>query len=238
MAHYTADIRLYIPQELMTGQTITLPEKQHHYLKHVVRLQQGAEISLFNGKDGEFTATLTDIRKKECDALIGKQTKPFQAPTPLTLYFAPFKRGMDAMIAKATDFGVTHFQPIITQHAVVKGFKAKRYEAIMIEAAEQVGRLEIPTISHALAIQKLQPTMPTLFANEDITQERLALIQALQTQPNEIGFICGAEGGFNDKERNMLRAQENITSVSLGKHIYKADSAILAMLATLAMVRA
>jgi len=243
MAHYTQDIRLYSLEPLSAGAIVTATTTQHHYLRNVVRVGLGHKIRLFNQETGEFEATIEEQTKKETQFLVHEQYKePVQNEVPFTVFFAPFKRGMDTMIAKATDFGVTHFQPVTTDYTVAKKLKKKRYETIAIEAAEQVGRLTIPTFHNTIALRDIetymQPTSQYVFADETLSHQDSAFIESIkEIAPESLGIIIGPEGGFSPKERKQLHAIDHVTAVSLGSHIYKTDSAILAMSATIAMIR-
>jgi 16S rRNA (uracil1498-N3)-methyltransferase len=119
--------RLFTTSDLAAGVEAPLDEAQAHYLRHVMRRGEGAPLSLFNGRDGEWKATLSLRGKKAAVALVDAQTK-VQADEPdLWLCFAPVKRArIDYIAEKATELGVSVLQPIVTQHTIVERVNVER----------------------------------------------------------------------------------------------------------------
>ena len=60
----SAKIRLYVEHPLGEGQTVPLNRDQAHYLFGVMRLAEGAGVLLFNGRDGEWLATVSAAGKR------------------------------------------------------------------------------------------------------------------------------------------------------------------------------
>ena len=57
-------IRLFVTSSLSSGKTLSLTEAHRHYLLHVMRLQAGDSILVFNGTDGEWQADIQILTKK------------------------------------------------------------------------------------------------------------------------------------------------------------------------------
>ena len=95
--------RLYVPDDLTVGSSITLAEDQAHYLRHVLRLEQGASVALFNGRDGEMRARLSEVSKKACRLTVEAQLRPQIPADDVWLCFAPIKQGrIEMIVEKAT----------------------------------------------------------------------------------------------------------------------------------------
>src|SRR5690606_3877988 len=111
---------------------------QSHYLAHVLRMAEGGELLVFNGRDGEWNARIASIGKKAVQLSVTERTRP-QPPSPDLVYaFAPLKAGrMDYLVQKAVEMGAGALVPTITQHTQVSRPSMEKIEANVIEAAEQ-----------------------------------------------------------------------------------------------------
>ena len=240
--------RIYIDTNLGPDAEITLDADQSHYLKNVLRRKVSEAVRLFNERDGEFDATITDITKKAVTTQLGAQ---FRAPTalqPLTLYFAPIKRGaVDYIIQKATELGVTAIQPVITQRTISARINYDRLSAIAVEACEQCERFSPPTILPSLSLHQLITDWPSdarlaycdeagddpdqvWGGNDGRAKPAIDALNAEISNANEWGVLIGPEGGFTSEERTTLREQSFVTPISLGPRILRADTACIVVL--------
>ena len=135
--------RLYVPHDLAQNTTFEADKAQSHYLAHVLRLAEGAEVLVFNGRDGEWSARIEALGKKAVRIAVESQTRP-QPPRPDLIYaFAPVKVGrLDYLVHKAVEMGAGVLQPVITQHTQNTRTSLEKFEANAIEAAEQCGVLD------------------------------------------------------------------------------------------------
>ena len=139
--------RLFVEADLSAGGEAPLGEAQVHYLRHVMRRADGAPLLLFNGRDGEWRATLEGRGKKAAVARLGERTREQVAEPDVWLCFAPVKRArIDYIAEKATELGVAVLQPVLTQHTNVERVNVERLRANAIEAAEQTERLTVPEV--------------------------------------------------------------------------------------------
>ena len=228
--------RLYVTSPLATDGLLTLSPEQSHYLVNVMRAAIGDAVALFNGRDGEWTATIADVKKKAVALIITTQTMEQKPEPDLTLVFAPIKKArIDFMAQKATELGIRHMQPIITHRTNVERVKTERLHANAIEAAEQCERLTIPTVSEPIKLDKLLNNWPTdrmiMFCDEDLTGKSAftALTELSETQKKQPwAIVIGPEGGFDDRERVAIKALPNTVVVSLGPRVLRADTAAMA----------
>ncbi len=227
--------RLFVPHDLHAGAAFDADRAQSHYLAHVLRMGEGAELLVFNGRDGEWRVQLAAVSKKGVRLLAIAQERP-QTPAPDLVYaFAPLKVGrLDYMVQKAVEMGAGVLQPVITRHTQVAKPPLEKIEANVIEAAEQCGVLSLPKL---LPPVKLEPLLDgwerdrrLVFCDESAeTDNPLAALQAI-SEP-KIGVLVGPEGGFSDDERRLLRARQFVTAIPLGPRILRADTAAVAALA-------
>ena len=227
--------RLYVTANLGAGVTVTLDEGQAHYLLHVLRAKSGNLVALFNGRDGEWLAEISQAGKRGVTATCHKQTQP-QAETPdIWLAFAPVKKTpSDYLVQKATELGVSVLLPVFTRRTVVSRVNQERMLANAIEAAEQSGRLSVPDVREDVSFEKFLAGWPKerrlLFCDEG--GDAKAMTQAArESRGGSTAILTGPEGGFDPEERAALRALPFVTPVTLGPRILRADTAALAALA-------
>ena len=140
--------RLFVAADLRAGKQVRCTDEQANYLRNVLRLGTGAEILIFNGRDGEWRARLALEGKRGCALDPLGQVRPQEAGPDILYLFAPLKRArLDYMVQKATELGVAALQPVLTRHTVADRVNLVRLRSNIIEAAEQCGILRIPEIA-------------------------------------------------------------------------------------------
>lgn len=233
---FKAATRLYVADDLAASGTVSLTPDQAHYLQHVLRRQPGDELLVFNGRDGEWTATIASLRKGRGELAIGKQVRP-QTPGPdLWLLFAPVKRTrLDFLVQKAVELGVSAIQPVFTRFTMVERVKEARMSANAIEAAEQCDRLDVPDLRDPQDLSQVlsgwDPARWLIFCDEGgISRPLLATLRDQPRPPGPWAVLIGPEGGFHADERRMLRALPFVLPVTLGPRILRADTAAIVAL--------
>ena len=147
MASVRPSVRLYVEDDLAAGATVGLAAAQAHYLHNVMRLGRDDEVAVFNGRDGEWRATVDGVGRGWCSLAVVEETAPQSAAPDLWLVFAPVKRArLDYVAAKATELGVAALWPVFTRHTSVTRVNTDRLRANAVEAAEQCGRMDVPEV--------------------------------------------------------------------------------------------
>ncbi|MGV8936394.1 MAG: 16S rRNA (uracil(1498)-N(3))-methyltransferase [Allorhizobium sp.] len=229
--------RLYVEPDLGQGLICEATAEQFNYLANVLRMADGAEILLFNGRDGEWRATISFPTRKRIHMLPVEQTRPQPAPSDLHFLFAPLKVGrMDYLVQKAVEMGAGLLQPVMTQHVQGRLGTIERLQANAIEAAEQCGILAIPEVTAPSKLKDLLETWPhqrrIIFCDEDsASQNPIAALKGI-SEPS-LALLVGPEGGFSDDERALLRGLDFVTAIPLGPRILRADTAAVAALAVI-----
>jgi 16S rRNA (uracil1498-N3)-methyltransferase len=226
-----AKIRLYVDQPLAPGQAVRLSPDQAHYLTGVMRLSAGAAILLFNGRDGEWRATLAEASKRGAIALPDTQTRPLHLPPDLWLLFAPIKKARtDFIVEKAVELGAARILPVQTRHTNSERIRQDRLQAHATEAAEQCGATYVPEVADLQHLDKLLTKWPDdrrlYWCDETAIGQPATLTPA--TGPAAI--LIGPEGGFSAEEAARLRGKANVIPLSLGPRILRADTAAVAAL--------
>lgn len=240
-AHFTR-IRLFVENDLATGGAFTLGRDQSHYLQNVMRRSAGDRVAIFNGRDGEFWAELTDVRRGAVALSLGERFRD-QAPEPdLWLVFAPIKRAaVNFMVTKATELGVSRIVPVITGRTNSERVNTRRLRANAIEAAEQSERLSVPEVDEPVRLpaflEQWSGTRRLLLGDETGAGKPIAEIAAeIAETPAPLAVMTGPEGGFAPDELDQLRDVPFVTPVGLGPRVLRADTAALAALAVVQAV--
>ena len=227
--------RLYSDAPLADDAVVALDHGQSHYLTRVLRLKDGQEILVFNGRDGEWRAALEGGARQAALRIVGR-TRPQTAPGDLHYLFAPLKSArLDYMVQKAVEMGASQLRPVLTQHGQVARVNLDRMRANAIEAAEQCGILCLPEIAAPVSLIRVlaawQPERHLVFCDEaaDVADPLAALAGLSRQVP--LAVLIGPEGGFAAEERTALLKLPHVVRLALGPRILRADTAAVAALA-------
>ncbi|PIE10198.1 MAG: 16S rRNA (uracil(1498)-N(3))-methyltransferase [Rhodobacterales bacterium] len=224
-------IRLYLDHPLGAAQTVPLDPAQAHYLFGVMRRSVGDDLRVFNGRDGEWRAEITEAAKRRGTLHITDQTAPQKNPPDLWLLFAPIKKARtDFIVEKAAEMGAARICPVQTDFTNSERIRQDRLQAHAVEAAEQCGGTFVPEVAGLSKLSGLLDHWPEdrqlMFCDEMLAGEA----QTLPDQPGPWAILIGPEGGFSEAERARLRAAPFAHPVSLGPRILRADTAAVAAL--------
>ncbi len=230
--------RFYDPQPLTVSAEISLGDDATQHIR-VLRLKAGAEIILFNGLGGQYCATLNDVQKRSCTALINSFQETANE-SPLHLHLGQvISRGdrMEFVIQKAVELGVNEITPLISERCGVKinaermVKKQQQWQKIAIAACEQSGRNIVPTIH---STQPLQTWCESLDPATKLTLHPRAKysINTLPNNINKIRLLIGPEGGLTDEEINLTETL-NFTETLLGPRILRTETAALTAITAL-----
>lgn len=228
-------VRLFIDAPLHAGAAIECAPPQANYLGNVMRLRAGDAILAFNGRDGEWLAEITGLKRTACALTAREQVREQTGGPDVHYLFAPLKMArLDYMVQKATEMGVAALRPVITRRTVAERVKIERMRANAIEAAEQCGVLRLPGIAEPqkleAALRDWPPERALIFADE--AAPIASPLEALARVPQgPAALLIGPEGGFDESERAMLKALPFVYAISLGPRVMRADTAAVAALA-------
>ncbi|AXC49147.1 16S rRNA (uracil(1498)-N(3))-methyltransferase [Paracoccus suum] len=228
-------VRLYIDQPLCAGQAAALDGAQAHYLGNVMRLAPGAEIEVFNGRDGVWSAQIAALSKRAGGSVMPMaQAGPQRMPPDLWLAFAPLKKARtDFIVEKATELGCARILPVTTDYTNAERIARERLQAHAVEAAEQCGGSYVPEVAALQPLDRLLANLGdrrVMWADEQRAGEALGLPAQGDSHPEGAPWVIliGPEGGFSDAERQRIAACRSVTTVSLGPRILRADTAAVA----------
>ncbi len=199
-----------------------------------MRLPEGAVISVFNGRDGEWDAEVAQAGKRAGALRVGSMTRPLRLPPDLWLLFAPIKKARtDFIVEKATEMGAARILPVQTDHTNAERVRADRLRAHAVEAAEQCGGTFVPEVAELARLGRILDDWPEgrklMFCDETLAgAEGAPGLHDLPRGPWAI--LIGPEGGFSEAERDRLRRLPFAHPVGLGPRILRADTAAVAAL--------
>jgi 16S rRNA (uracil1498-N3)-methyltransferase len=230
------DPRLHLSAQLAEGASIPLSSEQANYLVNVLRLPAGARVLVFNGRDGEFSASLVRAGRKNATLAIAAQTRPQEAPPDVDFLFAPLKHArMDYLAQKAVEMGAGRLRPVITKRTQVLRLNVERLEANAIEACEQCGAVWTPEVRPPEPLERALAEWPAerllVFCDEEAPPANPVAELGSADGQSSAGLLIGPEGGFEDSERAAILALPRIMRLSLGPRILRADTAAVAALA-------
>ncbi len=229
--------RLFVDAPIAAGATVETTADHFNYLANVLRMAEGSELLVFNGRDGEWKARLTFPTRKRIALIAEEQTRLQPAPSDLHYLFAPLKVGrLDYLVQKAVEMGAGILRPVMTQHVQGKITNLDKLKANVIEAAEQCGILGIPDVAEPVKLFDLLDTWPSdrriIYCDEgDAGQNPLPLLSKINER--KLALLVGPEGGFSEEERARLRSLDFVTAIPLGPRILRADTAAVAAMAVI-----
>lgn len=225
--------RLFTDAPLAEGAAVVLGPDQAHRLGAVLRARAGEVLRLFNGRDGEWQARLTELRHGAGQCLVERQLRPQADEPDLWLAFALLKRSpTDLLVQKATELGVAALFPLTTERTNPERVNLDRLRAIAVEAAEQCERLTVPIVHPP------QP-LPALLASWPADRRLVAAIEravapsVAPTNGQPAGLLVGPEGGWAAAELDALMRHKFVVAASLGPRILRAETAAIVGLALL-----
>jgi 16S rRNA (uracil1498-N3)-methyltransferase len=231
----TTPPRLFLHEasSLEAGSEVAATPAQAHYLGGVLRRSAGDPVLLFNGRDGEWSARIVELRRDRARFLPERQTRPQSPGLDLRLLVAAVKRpAMEWIAEKATELGVGLIQPVFTRRSVSERVNTARLEGIAREAAEQCRRLTVPRVAEAKPLHAVLDGWdgtPLLAGDERRESPPLAVV--LRNRALPLAWLVGPEGGFETAELDDLRRRPFVATAALGPRVLRAETAAVAGLA-------
>jgi 16S rRNA (uracil1498-N3)-methyltransferase len=235
--------RFHVDVPLRAGSTCALPEDAAHHALHVLRLRGGDEVTLFNGRGGEYAGRVASLGKRELliDVLQHREVER-EAPLRMVLVQGVSSgERMDFTIRKAVELGVAEVRPVLAAASVARprgeraAARREHWQKIAISACEQCGRNRVPEVHELVSVQQLpadaSPHKILLSPRAELRfSEACRKIEASAT------LAAGPEAGFNAAEEAAL-LDLGFVPAKLGARVLRTETAALAALAALNALR-
>jgi 16S rRNA (uracil1498-N3)-methyltransferase len=223
--------RFYVGEKLELKHNFWLHDQRLlHQWNKVLRYQPGQDVLLFDGIAVDRLYRIAEIKPDEAHLeLITDYERQLPGKNVYLLWSLLKKDKNDWVLQKATEIGVTHFVPLLAERSEKTGFDPERALKIVIEAAEQCGRSDIPTIR--------EPMLITTALEHIGTKIPLVICEQGGLVPDaaagkECGVMIGPEGGWSDGERKLFETH-NIPELGLGDFTLRAETAAVTAAALL-----
>ena len=224
-----SNIRLFFKESLSLNLTAKLDKSQSHYVNKVMRVKVGEVFSLFNNS-GEWETKILTISKGIVEFNITKQLRQKENVKELWLAFSPIKSNyFNFMIQKATELGVTKFIPIIFDRTIVRKINKERLEKVIIEAAEQSNRINVPSIEEPQSLKDFlnNEKMDLIFTDLNSQNKKIDL-DKLTNNPTCV--IIGPEGDFSEEEREKILSFKGVQPIKINENILRSETAVISAL--------
>lgn len=219
------------------GDKIIVKDNEFNHMKKVLRMQEGDEILASVNDEYDYFCIIEKMNKNDailnieevrlCPALPKKNIVLFQ--------MLPKKEYLDNIIAKSVELGVSKIIPFTSEYTMLKDIREERVATQIMTACKQCGRSKLVEFEKCIKfeqiIDRLKDFDLVLFAYEK--EKELFNPKLLENKQN-IAIIIGNEGGFSEKEGEILK--KNATSISLGSRILRCDTAVVTMLSLVSVL--
>ena len=231
----------FFTNEPITNNTITLTDDAVHHIKDVIKLREAEELILVKNKK-ELLCRIDKIEKNSIIVYVVEELDSDSEPPYEITLFQGIAKGdkLDFIVEKAVEAGVMEIVPFKMHRCIAKiegkdvAKKVERFQKIAKSAAQQCGRLVIPTV--------IEPKTPKqvnwdefdlkLLCYEDENKTTLKEVLKQHSSAKKIALVIGPEGGISPEEVSLL-TEVGFFSVSLGKRILRCETAGLYALANI-----
>jgi 16S rRNA (uracil1498-N3)-methyltransferase len=232
--------RVFVDAALEPGTLIGLPDRAAGHVTRVLRLRSGAPLTVFNGRGGEYSASIERVRGSEVTVAVGEhQAIERESPFPLTLAQG-ISRGerMDLVVQKATELGVSRLVPVLTERSIVRldeeqfDRKSSHWRAVAIAACEQCGRNRVPEVALPAPLRELLRQPPGESVRLLLSPAATRRIEDVSRPASSVTVLIGPEGGLSAEEQADAQAA-GFTAVNLGPRVLRTETAAIAALTLL-----
>ena len=224
--------RLFVGEELALGRTVSLEGSPAHYLGKVMRVAPGDAVILCDDMTGEWACTVIEAGKRAVVVEAARHLRPREPVPDVWLCPALLKKDrFDLVLEKATELGAARIQPVLTRRCVADKLNPERARTVVTEAAEQCARTALPELAAPVSLDALLRDWPAgraLFFADELGGEPAA--QAFAAHGTPAAIVVGPEGGFDERERELLRAHPAVKPITLGPRILRGETAAIAAL--------
>lgn len=223
--------RFFVPAEWVakSAKAFSIPPGSvHKQMTTVLRMKVGDAVSLLTGDGEELDGQITDINRSAImGGILGSKTLPLPSPA-ITVCAAMTKRDtFEWTLQKCTELGAVKFIPLLTDRVIKRPKDTpKRWHEIAREAAEQSGRVTLPSIAEPMSLKAAlaETTACSKILMHESGGDKLPKLH----KSSCVAVFIGPEGGFTDDEVALARTS-GATIVTLGNLILRAETAAVAI---------
>lgn len=217
--------RIYYDNKIYNSNSLVLPDRWNNHLIKVFRMKIDDEVIVFNEQYGEWLCNIISINKKQIIVNCQKLLRQYKRNNKVILAFCLIKYdNVKLIIEKCTELGISDFYPLISDYTQYNKLNIDKLNIIAIQASEQSERIDIPKIHDIYNINEFISKL-----SNNITW--YSAIERIQDNNNQyvknqnVGFIIGPEGGFSDREKELLN--KKTIPINLSSNILRAETACI-----------
>ena len=220
----------YTPDIEPGHQQYFLNEEESKHCIRVLRLENGSEVQLVDGKGGLYNATIKDAHPKRTILQINSVTAAFNKRNHyLHIAIAPTKNieRVEWFLEKATEIGIDEITPIICQRSERKEVKVERLNKIITSAIKQSIKAYHPLLNEAITYNQLlaKAIEGQKFIAHCEDGDKTTLQTAL-TKRGQYLVLIGPEGDFSPGEIDAA-LQNGFKAITLGESRLRTETAAL-----------
>jgi 16S rRNA (uracil1498-N3)-methyltransferase len=222
--------RFYTPHPLAIGETVDITGEELHHAARVVRVREGEEVELFDGRGGAALGFVRTVAREHVTVELTRSIDAREASAAIRLAMAIINlEKFELVLQKATELGARTLIPLITERVELRPEryrgKSERWNKILFEAVKQCGRAVIPSLEEpAEFADVIQRDEPKLLFDAD------AVPRPAPESLGEVTLFIGPEGGWSDGELALAR-DHNCWIERLGPRRLRAETAAIAAMA-------
>lgn len=231
--------RFFFPHPLPDAGEVPLPDALAHHAFRVLRLRDGDEAVLFDGRGNEAPARLL-VRGKGGVAVVGaSRSVDRESPLDLVLVQALASgEKMDWIVQKAVELGISRIVPVQAERSVLRlggeraAKRVEHWRQIVISACEQSGRNRVPVLDPVCG---LRDYLAQRRGGERCVVLAPGAVRRLATLPrptSAVHVLVGPEGGWSNDELATCRAA-HCSEIGLGPRVLRTETAGLAAAAAM-----
>ena len=233
--------RLHVDLPLTAGRRITLPAGAGHHVTRVLRLASGDALTVFDGRGGEYDATIVRASRGAVEVDVGAHEAVDRESVLVVELGQGICKGdrMDLVVQKATELGVRAIRPVVCERTVMRLDAARaarrtaHWRAVAVHAAQQSGRTRVPEVA---GIADLDAWLARAGAGPGIVLSPRADASLSDLQPpgggEPVRLLVGPEGGLSPREVERVRAA-GFMELRLGPRVLRTETAALVALGAL-----
>lgn len=232
--------RIFCEGPLTAGATVTLPAAGAYHVARVLRMREGAPLTVFDGSGNDYHAEIVRVEGDKVTVQLRAQSlNTAESPLRITLVQGISRsERMDWTLQKATELGVTAVAPVLTARSVVRldekqaQKKQAHWRGIVIGACEQSGRARIPSISAPSSLRDYFANVPKDGMRLVLSPTAPASLTGLASLASKVELLIGPEGGLDDDEISAAQ-KAGFMPVRLGPRVLRTETAAVVALTVL-----
>lgn len=219
----------YITNFDSSHKEVELDEETSKHIVQVLRMEEGEQINLTDGKGTLITAAITNAHKKHCFTKVidSRFTTPGSRKIMIAISLLKNTNRFEWFLEKATEIGVSEIFPLICERTEKEKFRYERMNAICVSAMLQSQQSWLPILQEPMPfedfIKRKFDNCQKMIAHCD--EGNKEMLNNLHIVSSSNYLICiGPEGDFTGEEIQSA-LKNNFTPVSLGETRLRTETA-------------